>query len=167
MTRQSKRAGPRASKSWTVVALLMFGACAGTRPTAQGAQTESGEEPLAKPPFMGSCEKYAEAPVELGYEDTTAGAAVIYRTRGNVARLRERTREVAAFHNSSVGKTRWLHDLRSVAHSASVEDVEGGAKLTLLVTRIRPGAQDLLRIHVQKEVSNMQKQGCQVSHEAL
>jgi hypothetical protein len=154
---------------WTVVGMLLLCACAGTQqPAPQGtAQAQSEEEPLEKPPFMGSCELYAEAPVTLSFENATAGAAIIYQTTGNVARLRERTQEVAKFHNGTLGKTRYLHDLRMIEHSATVEDVEGGAKLTLLVDRVRPGAQDSLRNHVQQEVTNMQKLGCEASHEAL
>jgi hypothetical protein len=116
---------------------------------------------------MGDCDVYAEAPVEIGYEDITAGAAVLYRTGGNVVRLRERTQEVAKFHNGSQGKSRWLHDLRRIPHHASAEEIEGGAKLLLVADRARPASQDALRKYVQQEVWTMQKKGCGAGHEAL
>lgn len=143
-------------------ALIWFVGCAGTHP---GAPASAGEEPLQKPAFMQDCDAYVGAPVQLNYEDATAGAAVLYHTAGDVTKLRQRTQEVAAFHNGSQGKNAWLHDLRGVRHKAYVEEIEGGAKLTL--TSERPRYQDLLRAHVQKEVLNMQKLGCSASHEAL
>jgi hypothetical protein len=145
-----------------VVEMLLVGGCAGKQsPAPEGAK----EAPLDKPAFMTGCDVYAEAPVQIGYEDATGGAAVLYHTAGNIAKLRERTNEVAAFHNGSQGKTAYLHDLRAIPHTASVEEIEDGAKLTLVSTR--PRSQDALRKHLQQEVWTMQKQGCGASHEAL
>jgi hypothetical protein len=148
----------------SVVAVLCLCGCAGGQSPAP---QSTGEEPVEKPAFMRDCDLYAEAPVEIGYEDITGGAAVLYRTSGNVARLRERTQEVAKFHSGTQGKSRWLHDLRAIPHHATAEDIEGGAKLLLVSDRARPAYQDSLRKNVQQEVWTMQKKGCGAGREAL
>lgn len=130
---------------------------AGARPSADA----------GAPAWKRSCEEYAGAPVEISYEDGSGGAAVLYRTKGNVQALRERTAEVARFHSSARPRTPAMHDLNSVPHYAYVEELPAGAKLVLLPKSANPQQLEELRRNVQQEVSNMQKHGCGRGQEAL
>jgi hypothetical protein len=105
--------------------------------------------------------------VEIAYQDASGGAAVIYRTKGDVDALRARTAEVASFHNSGAAKGPVLHDLASIPHNARVESMEGGAKLVLTPKRLSLHDLEALRRNVQQEVLIMQKRGCGRGQEAL
>lgn len=120
-----------------------------------------------KPAWKRSCTEYAGAPVRIDYEDASGGAAVLYRSQGDVAALRRRTREVAAFHNSAKPKAGALHDLYAIPHRAYVEDVEGGARLVLVPKSARRQFLDNLRLQVQQETLNMRRLGCGAGQEAL
>jgi hypothetical protein len=147
----------RRARTLFVLTLL---ACA-TQPVTPRAQ------PLVKPAWKRSCTEYARAPVSIDYEDASGGAAVIYRSQGDVAALRQRTREVAAFHNSAQPKIGALHDLFAIPHRAHVEELEDGAKLILVPKSARRQLLDSLRIQVQQETLTMRRRGCGTGQEAL
>jgi len=126
------------------------------RPPAPTASNKAGV-----PAWKRSCEEYAGAPVEVTYQDGSGGATVIYRTKGNVAALRARTKEIAGFHNSGRRQAPALHDLYHLPHYAYVEELPAGAKLTLIPKSANP------RQLVQQEVTNMRKHGCGRGQEAL
>ncbi len=137
-------------------------ACAAPR-GSQSATTNEKETPA----WRRSCSELAGAPVSIEYEDTPGGAAVVYRTKGDVAALRWRTQEVARFHNSAQSKLGALHDLSAIPHRARVEPVEDGARLLLVVKSVRRQALDALRVHVQQDVFTLQRTGCGTGQEAL
>jgi hypothetical protein len=145
---------------WRGRALLCLSllACATNATGARGA---------AKPAWKRSCTEYARAPVGVHYEDAPGGAAVVYRTRGDVAALRQRTREVAHFHNSAASKVGALHDLFAIPHRAHVEEVDEGARLVLVAKGARPQRLDALRLQVQQETLTLRRRGCGTGQEAL
>jgi hypothetical protein len=124
-------------------------------------------QPAPKPAWKRSCTEYAHAPVDVTYEEAVGGAAVVYQTGGDVAALRQRTHEVAEFHNSSRSKVRALHDLFAIPHRAQAEDIEHGARLTLVPKSVRPRDLESLRINVQQEVFTLRRRGCGTGQEAL
>lgn len=150
--------------------LLLLPACASgwTTPPRAGTQPlDRAAQDASKPAWKRSCREYAGAPVEITYQDASGGAAVLYRTKGNVERLRERTQEVARFHNSAGPKAPDLHDLYRIPHNAYVENFSGGAKLVLVPKSVSRSRLEDLRRNVQQEVSIMQKRGCGRGQEAL
>lgn len=149
---------------WRVLAMVWLLACAAPRGSQSAVANEKEQE---KPVWRRSCSEFARAPVSLEYEDTPGGAAVVYRTKGDVAALRWRTHEVARFHNSAQSKLGALHDLSAIPHRARVEPVEDGARLLLLVKSVRRQALDALRMHVQQDVFTLQRTGCGTGQEAL
>jgi hypothetical protein len=148
-------------RAWAIVGLsLSLFACA----TSMGSPRA---EPSPKPAWKRSCTEYARAPVRIDYEDASGGAALVYRTRGDVTALRQRTLEVAEFHNSTGSKIGALHDLFAIPHRAYVEEVKGGTKLILVPKGVRPQQLDALRVQVQQETLNMRRRGCGTGQEAL
>ena len=145
-----------------VCALCVFGVLACSLQTASPRT-----QPAPKPAWKRSCTEYAGAPVQIDYEDASGGAAVVYRSQGDVAALRRRTHEVAAFHNSAAPKVGALHDLYAIPHRAYVEEVEGGARLVLVPKGARRQLLDYLRLQVQQEALNMRRLGCEAGQEAL
>ena len=127
----------------------------------------SAGNPQPRPAWKRGCTEYARAPVSIAYEDAPGGAAVVYRSRGNVAALRRRTHEVAAFHNDATTKVGALHDLYAIPHRAYVEEIEGGAKLILVAKGARPQLMDALRVQVQQETLMLRRRGCGTGQEAL
>jgi hypothetical protein len=150
--------------------LLVLPGCAAASRTPPRAATQPFDpatQGVPKPAWKRSCREYAGAPVDITYQDASGGAAVVYRTKGNVERLRERTEEVARFHNSAAGKAPDLHDLYRIPHNARVENLSGGAKLVLVPKSLDPSLLEDLRRNVQQEVSNMRRKGCGRGQEAL
>jgi hypothetical protein len=147
---------------WPGRALLCLGLL-GCATNAADARGRAGE----KPAWKRSCTAYARAPVGVHYEDAPGGAAVVYRTQGDVAALRQRTREVAQFHNSAASKLGALHDLFAIPHRAHVEEVEDGARLVLVPKGARPQRVDALRVQVQQETMMLRRRGCGTGQEAL
>ncbi|HEX6242364.1 MAG TPA: hypothetical protein VFZ61_15740 [Polyangiales bacterium] len=145
------------------LALLGLWLCA----CASSARPTTGRTAEPKPAWKRSCTEYARAPVSVEYEDASGGAAVVYRTRGDVAALRQRTHEVAQFHNSSEAKLGALHDLSAIPHRARVEEVEDGARLVLTPKGARPQLLDALRLQVQQETFTLRRRGCGSGQEAL
>jgi hypothetical protein len=143
--------------------LILLGTCACA--SARATPPAGGKAP--KPAWKRSCTEYARAPVSIEYEDAAGGAAVVYRTQGDVAALRLRTREVAQFHNSSELKLGALHDLSAIPHRAVVEELEDGARLVLISKGVRPQLLDALRLQVQQETFTLQRRGCGTGQEAL
>lgn len=154
---------------WCAAALcaLFVSGCGGSPHGQQRTVGTNATAEEAKPAFKRSCSEYAGAPVAITYEDAPGGAAVLYRTQGNVEKLRERTEHVARFHNDSTSKTPWLHDLYSIPHRAYVSPLPDGAKLVLIAKGIAKRRQDELRSHVQQDVWIMQRKGCGAGQEAL
>jgi len=138
-----------------------------TQSTTPGGAAQAAAQTPPVPAWKRRCEAYATGPVEITYEDAPGGSAVIYRSPGSEAGLRERAREVAKFHNSSAAKTGVLHDLSSVPHRVDVEDIEGGVKLVVRAKSVRTTDLDRLRWSVQQDVQMKQKDGCQSGQEAL
>jgi hypothetical protein len=155
--------GALAAASLLVLMLLGCGGSSakpslpGARPSADG----------GVPAWKRRCEEYAGAPVDVSYQDGSGGAAVLYRTKGNVQALRERTNEVARFHSSTRRRTPAMHDLNHVPHYAYVEELPEGAKLVLVPKSANPQQLEELRRNVQQEITNMQKHGCGGGQEAL
>lgn len=114
-----------------------------------------------------SCTEYARAPVSVRFEDVPGGAAVVYRSQGNLAALRQRTREIADFHNSPTSNVGAPHDLFEVPHRAYVEEVKDGARLVLMPNSTRPQLLDALRLEVQEETLMLRRHGCGTGPEAL
>jgi len=147
---------------------ILFCACVPAPASTASNSTATGtEQPAPKPAWKRSCTEYARAPVNVTYEEAVGGAAVVYTTQGDVAALRQRTREVAEFHNSSKSKVRALHDLFAIPHRAQAEDIEHGARLTLVPKSVRPRDLESLRINVQQEVFTLRRRGCGTGQEAL
>lgn len=146
----------------TTCALALLG-CAGTTRVSESPKQESDTLPAWKR----SCEEYAQAPVTIEYQDASGGGAVLYRTEGNAQGLRERAEEIARFHNNATAKLGELHDLYSIPHRASVEPIEGGAKLVLVPKHMQRRDLEELRRHVQQDVFIMQRHGCESGQEAL
>jgi hypothetical protein len=151
------------SAHWLCIGVLALAGC------AAGLRSTEPSRPAAKqrPAWKRSCEEYAGAPVQIGYHDASGGAAVTYRTKGDVQRLRQRTAEVANLHRRGRLTAPTVHDLYHIPHTAYVREIEGGAELVLLPKR--PDGQTLeeLRRNVQQEVWIMQKRGCGKGQEAL
>jgi hypothetical protein len=154
-----------------VAAALLFSlaSCAGAASPAPRARPEPpvSDAGVQPPAWKRRCEEYAGAPVKVSYQDASGGAAVIYRTKGDVRGLRARTDEIASFHNGSRSKTPAVHDLSNVPHYAYVEDVSEGAKLVLIPKGVDPRLLEKLRRTVQQEVTNMRERGCGGGQEAL
>lgn len=149
------------------VLCLLGASCGGAgSPSARfvGDVSDAGTQP---PAWKRRCEEYAGAPVRVSYEDASGGAAVLYRTKGDVAALRARTAEIARAHNSARLGPPALHDLFPIPHSAHVEELRDGAKLVLIPKSANPRLLADLRRNVQQEVNNMQKRGCGRGQEAL
>lgn len=148
-----------------LLAACGLSACAAT--SEARATTPMGRTVLAEgelPPWRRSCREEGAAPVTLRYRDAPGGAAVEYTTTGDPAYLRERVTEVARYHNSGVPSTA-MHDLADVPHTATVQEIEGGALLTLFTSdRIH---MEELRIQVQRDVQIMRRHGCGRGQEAL
>jgi hypothetical protein len=150
--------------------LVSLASCAGATSPAPRAARESAvvaDAGVPPPAWKRRCEEYAGAPVKVGYQDASGGAAVLYRTKGDVRALRARTAEIADFHNGSRPKTPALHDLSNVPHYAYVEEIPEGAKLVLIPKGLDPRLLEKLRRTVQQEVTNMRKRGCGGGQEAL
>lgn len=147
-----------------VLACALLLACAGA-PSCAGRGSAAPRS--TTPAWKRSCEAYATGPVTFTYQDAPGGAAVLYRAPGSERGLRERAREIARFHNGSAAKNGALHDLSSIPHRASVEDIDGGAKLVLRVKTPRTDDLDRLRWNVQQDVALKQRGGCQSGMEAL
>jgi hypothetical protein len=142
------------------VLLLGLFACATNAETSR-------MRPTPRPAWQRSCTEYARAPVNIRFEDAPGGAAVVYRSQGNAAALRRRTREVAAFHNSEASKVEALQELFEIPHWAYVEDVNGGAKLILVPKDALPHLLVALRLEVQQETLMLRRHGCGTGPEAL
>lgn len=149
---------------WNLVAVLALAACTPSQmPNASAPVAARREVPV----WRRSCTEYARAPVRVDYQDAPGGAAVIYRTKGDVAALLRRTREIGQFHNSSRSKLGALHDLSSIPHRAYVEPLKDGARLVLVSKGPPRQRTDALRMQVQQEVFNLQRRGCGTGQEAL
>ncbi len=112
------------------------------------------------------CRSEHGAPVGVRYEDTSGGAAVLFTTPGDPTPLREEAQEVARAHNHKRDMLAMqdVSELR-LPHTAEVEPIDHGAKLTLLPRR--PTDLDGLRRHVQQDVSQLQAHVCAGSTRAL
>lgn len=112
------------------------------------------------------CEGEPGAPVHINYEDASGGAAVLFTTQGDPSPLQEHAEQVARLHNRGARELSG-NDLSEVRlpHTAEVEQLQNGAKLTLLPRR--PTDLDGLRRHVQQDITWMKRHGCTTSTEVL
>lgn len=153
-------------------ALLGALGCSGSRAAAPpgevpGGRTEassSSKDNELAAAWKRSCATQASDKIAIEYRDEPGGAAVLFTTEGDAARLRERVTEVARYHNSSEPQMA-MQDLYSIPHTAKVSDIEGGVKLSLIANATNDDS--TLRKGVQKDVWEMQRDGCAATNEAL
>lgn len=147
----------------TILTALTLAACGTSQPSRfpmGGSVTAEGERPAWKR----SCSREGEPRAKVEYEDAPGGATVIYTTHGDPTYLRERAVEVARYHNGAA-PTRGMHDLADVPHTAMIEYIDQGVRLTLFASA-RDDVEEL-RINVQQDVWAKQKRGCAAGQEAL
>ena len=151
------------NKGLSLLMLLTLLACGTSQPSRfpMGATATPEGEP---PAWKRSCSREGEPRAKVEYEDAPGGAAVIYTTEGDPTYLRERAVEVARYHNTAA-PARGMHDLADVPHTAMIEYIEHGVRLTLF-TSARDDVEEL-RINVQQDVWAKQKRGCAAGQEAL
>lgn len=145
---------------WAWVTLACLG-CGGSAQLDHGSTAASKErDNEAVTSWKGSCAALPDTPVRVSYQDTSGGAAVLFATDGDPEPLRERVEEVARHHDQPTAR-----DLYDLPHTATVQDTEDGAKLTLTASAFND--MDALRRHVQKDVWAMQRSDCVVRGDRL
>jgi hypothetical protein len=91
----------------------------------------------------------------VAVSDVEGGVALAFTTStGDVAQVRERARRMAAMHDGRPGMGMGMMP----AATATVEDIDGGARITLVAND--PAQEDALRQHVRMHAERMQGGEC-------
>jgi hypothetical protein len=143
-----------------ILAAAFVAGCASRQETSRTEASTQAQAQQAQPQKQTMC-PLAVPGVQVESAEAEGGAAIVYKTseQGQVDELRKRVRMMAEAHNQraqqgvpAVGEVPALAPAR-----ASVEDVDGGAKMVL--TAIDPADAASVREHVQQRVAVMQKTG--------
>ncbi len=150
--------------------IVAYAACAamliGCAHGSNGGRAATAQEDRQDVSLARVCQSEKGAPVGIRYEDAAGGAAVLFTTPGDPTPLREQAEALARARNHYENELE-LQDQSELRlpHTAAVQAVEHGAKLTLVPRR--PMDLDGLRRHVQQDVTQLQTHGCTGGARAL
>lgn len=154
-------------------------ACASGRGAERGEPVERGPQQAAAPePADGSAATAGTCPTEvpgtqLSAADTPDGEALTFTTTGDVEELRRRVHAMADMHDQQeqaleeemgtgsvmgYGTGEGTAERGAPTSSASVQDVDGGARISYHMSR--EGDLEQLRSQVRADASEMQRPGC-------